>query len=119
MNDLPLLFVAELLVFIGVVKDLALAFFQILVAGGTMSLELQVRACFGIVVCHLACCFGLVPEIEDLNASPRGWYILYMVEEEQAVCPRFAFCTLQPLPSYQAVQDNHNGPLELHYLLIK
>jgi hypothetical protein len=40
MNNLPLLFIIELLVFIGIVEDFALALFQMLVAGCIMSLEL-------------------------------------------------------------------------------
>jgi hypothetical protein len=59
MDNFPLFFVTELLVLIGIVENLALAFFQMLVAGVIMSLELQVGTCFGIRVCHFACCFGL------------------------------------------------------------
>lgn len=54
MDDLPLLFIAELLIFISIVESLAFALFQVL---AIVFLELQVRNRFRIDVCHVARAF--------------------------------------------------------------
>jgi hypothetical protein len=120
MNNLALLFIIELLVFIGIVEELALALFQMLVAGCIMSLELQVGTCFGIRVCHLACCFGLDLDIESScmphHVAGMTLYGKRRTASTAEVCGMHAIA--KPLPSYQAIQDSDDGPPELHYRLI-
>jgi len=51
MDDVPLLLIAELFIFVGMIDDLSYALLQIF-AVRLRPLELQVWACFAFNVCH-------------------------------------------------------------------
>jgi len=79
MDDVPLLLIAELFIFVSIIDDLTYALLQIF-AVRLRPLELQVWACFAFNVCHIL--GGIGNEVQDRRAeehySTTG--ILYMAE---------------------------------------